>query len=32
MTPLIPVEADPYPFAFDPARAALIIIDMQRTS
>src|SRR4051794_29278404 len=27
---MIPIEADPYEFAFDPARAALVIIDMQR--
>jgi biuret amidohydrolase len=25
-----PIEAEPYPFAFAPARAALVIIDMQR--
>jgi biuret amidohydrolase len=24
------IEAEPYPFEFDPARAALVIIDMQR--
>jgi nicotinamidase-related amidase len=24
------IEAEPYPFGFDPARAALVIIDMQR--
>ena len=24
------IDAQPYPFAFDPARAALLIIDMQR--
>ncbi|MBS0561842.1 MAG: cysteine hydrolase [Proteobacteria bacterium] len=24
------IDAEPYPFAFDPARAALLIIDMQR--
>jgi nicotinamidase-related amidase len=27
---LIPVEAEPYEFALEPARAALVIIDMQR--
>jgi nicotinamidase-related amidase len=26
----VTVPADPYPFAFDPARAALLVIDMQR--
>ena len=26
----LPVAAAPYPFAFDPARCALVIIDMQR--
>ena len=24
------VEAEPYPFAFDPATTALVVIDMQR--
>jgi nicotinamidase-related amidase len=27
---LIPVEAEPYEFALEPARAALVVIDMQR--
>jgi nicotinamidase-related amidase len=27
---MIPIPAQPYEFAFDPARAALLIIDMQR--
>ena len=27
---MIPIAAEPYPFAFDPARCALVIIDMQR--
>ena len=26
----VTVPADPYPFVFDPARAALLVIDMQR--
>ena len=26
----VTVTADPYPFVFDPAHAALIVIDMQR--
>jgi len=25
-----PIDSEPYPFPFDPARAALVIIDMQR--
>ena len=30
MSELLAVEADPYPFGFDPDRTALLIIDMQR--
>jgi nicotinamidase-related amidase len=30
MAPAATVPADPYPFVFDPAHAALLIIDMQR--
>ena len=30
MPDTVTVPADPYPFAFDPARAALLVIDMQR--
>ena len=30
MSELLAVQADPYPFEFDPERAALMIIDMQR--
>jgi nicotinamidase-related amidase len=30
MTGPVTVPADPYPFAFDPAHAALVLIDMQR--
>jgi biuret amidohydrolase len=28
--PMLAVEAEPYPFSFDPQHAALLIIDMQR--
>ena len=27
---MLAIEAEPYPFSFDPAHAALLIIDMQR--
>jgi nicotinamidase-related amidase len=30
MSELLAMEADPYPFGFDPDRTALLIIDMQR--
>ena len=30
MPDTVTVPADPYPFAFDPARTALLVIDMQR--
>jgi nicotinamidase-related amidase len=30
MTPVRPIRAKPYDYAFDPARCALVIIDMQR--
>ena len=30
MSELLAVQADPYPFEFDPERTALLIIDMQR--
>ena len=29
---MIEVEAKPFPYRFDPARAALVVIDMQRDS
>ena len=30
MTPIRQIEAQPYEFAFEPSRCALVIIDMQR--
>src|ERR1700728_524552 len=30
MSELLAMEADPYPFGFDPDRTALLVIDMQR--